>query len=177
MHDPPHSCLCLYAASDLRRFFWLALVNINVCTHFIKLFHIVKIYGYFHILASALSRSVETGILQAHWQDLVGINLCAKKNIKVFVRFQELWIFSLTVTFWPRYCLGQWKVPFGDSFVWILSTLICIQNYIKNSIWLKTCGDFHIFILFASALPWWKKNGIWRAYWLDCVVSISMQIH
>ena len=37
------------------------------------------------------------------------------------------------VTFWPRQFLGQRKVSFGNSFVWILSTLMCIQNFIKIS--------------------------------------------
>ena len=39
----------------------------------------------------------------------------------------------LAVIFWPRPCLGQEKVAFGNLFVWILSILICAQNSIKIS--------------------------------------------
>ena len=28
---------------------------------------------------------------------------------------------------------------------------------------------FHFFLQVASALPWSKKSGIWKAYWLDLV--------
>ena len=43
------------------------------------------------------------------WKFASSISICVPQIINVFRRFQELWVFSLTITFWPRYCLGQVK--------------------------------------------------------------------
>ena len=150
MHDPPHSCLCLFLASGFWRFLWLDLVDINVYATFYQNIHIVEdIPSYFPIFASALPRSVKIGIWQAHWLDLVGINPCAKKYQSIH-KVSRVMEFSLTVTFWPRHCLSQGKVAFGNSFIWILSILMHIQNLIKISHMvedLRRFPYFHIFLL------------------------------
>ena len=78
------------------RFFWLDLANIN----FIKYSIMLKTCGYFHILASALPRSVKIGIWQNHSLGLVSIDLFAK-NYQIH-SFQELWVVLLTVSALPR---------------------------------------------------------------------------
>ena len=78
VHHPSHACLCLYLASGFRRFLLLDLVNIKVCTFSPNIPYCIRSYGYFHILASALPRSVKSDIWQAHWLDIVSINLYAK---------------------------------------------------------------------------------------------------
>ena len=50
---------------------------------------------------------------------------------------------SLAVTFWPGHCLGQGKVAFGNSFAWIVSTLMRLQKISKCPIWL-TYDNFQI---------------------------------
>ena len=37
---------------------------------------------------------------------------------------------GLAVTFWPGHCLGQGKMAFGNSFVWILS--ISMRTHTKK---------------------------------------------
>ena len=107
---------------------------------------LLKAYGCFHILASALPRSVKIGIWQAYWLDLIGINL--RKTIK-YLRFQELWIFSLS--------------NFGLGIVWVKekSQFLCLDIINTNAytflfffffflskyiVWLNTYGDFQITI-------------------------------
>ena len=79
-----------------------------------------------------MSQSVKIGIWQTHWIDIVSINLLQRKVIKVLLMFKELWVVLLTVTFWPGHCLGQGKMPFGNSFVWIVSILMRIQKNYQN---------------------------------------------
>ena len=81
-------------------------------------------------MALALPQLVTVGIWQAHWLDLVCINLCAKNYQSIPKVSRVMGIF--TNTFWPVHCLGQGKVAFGNSFVWV-SILMCIQNFIKIS--------------------------------------------
>ena len=61
---------------------------------------------------------------------------------------------------------------------WILSILMCIQNFIKISDineeqrrfpFFFFFFFFFFFTFFASALPWSQKSGICQAYWLDLV--------
>ena len=82
-------------------------------------------FFFFFFFASALSRSVKIVIWQAHWLDLVGGNLCAT-IIEVFLNFQELLVFCchILASAFPR----SRKRRFDNSFVWILSILMCIQN-------------------------------------------------
>ena len=66
------------------------------------------------------------------------------------INFQDSWVFSLVVTFWLRHCLGQGKVTFGKSFVWILSILMCIKKIIKIFSMIEDLRQFrylHIFLL------------------------------
>ena len=46
---------------------------------------------------------------------------------------------------------------------------MCIQNFMRYLIWLKTYFYFHIFTFLASALPSTMKIGILKAHWLDLV--------
>ena len=88
---------------------------------------LMKTYSYFHILPRSVPRpvhrSVKIGIWQAHWLDPVGINLYSKD-------YQSIPKFSRVMSISAN-CLGQGKVTFGNSFVWILSVLMRIQNCIK----------------------------------------------
>ena len=47
-------------------------------------------------------------IWQAHWLNLVGINLCAKNDQSISMVSRVIGIFA--VIFWPRHCLGQGEV-------------------------------------------------------------------
>ena len=84
---------------------------------------------------------------------------CMRNIIIVFLRFQELWVFSLTIIFWPWHCLGQGKLEFGNSFVYTK-----VYQNIPHG-WRPMA--ISIFSHFASALPWSMKSGIWQADWLD----------
>ena len=93
--------------------------------HFIKIFHIVEDLWLFHILASALPRSVKISI----WQDFMGINLYSKKcqSIPKISRVMSIYANN---HIWSLHCIGQGKEAFGNSLVWILSILMSIQNVI-----------------------------------------------
>ena len=52
-----------------------------------------------------------------------------KKKIKVILRFQVQWAFLLSVIFWLQHALGQRKVSFVNSFVWIQSILMYTKFY------------------------------------------------
>ena len=56
-----------------------------------------------------------------------------EKNIKAFLKFQELLGIFAKCHICLRHCLGKGKVAFGNCLVWILSIIICIQNFIKLS--------------------------------------------
>ena len=119
----PHSCLSLYLASGFWRF--LSLYNIQ------SKYSIVKIYGYFfHILSSVLSRAVTIGVWQTDWLDFIGISLCAK-NYQSIHKFSRI-MGNFAIIFWPRHCLGQGKVAFGNFFIWTLSILKCIQIFLSK---------------------------------------------
>ena len=80
VHDSPQS-VSLLSPGFFLRFQLLDLVNINVYTTF----HQNILYCWRPIADSALFRSVKIDIWQAHWIDLVGINLCEnyQSNAKV----------------------------------------------------------------------------------------------
>ena len=88
-----------------------------------------------------------------------------RKNIKiltysVFLRFQEFLdtsVTSLTVTFWPPHSLGLGKVAVGNSFVWILSILMCIQTFTKKHMLEELRRLIFILSLFKM---WHFGNGI-----------------
>ena len=87
-----------------------------------------------------------------------------RKIIKVFLSCKQF-----AVTLWPRHCLGQGKVEFGNSFIWILSILMCMQSFNNIYHMIEDKRRFPYFHIFASALPWSEKSGIWQTYWLDLI--------
>ena len=91
----------------------------------------MKTYGYFHILASALPRSVKIGIWDAQWLDLVGINLCAKHYQSILKVLTGMGIFTNYLTLASALPRSRKKVVFGKSFIWILPILIGIQKFIN----------------------------------------------
>ena len=135
--------------------------------HFIKIFHIVEdlwLFPYFGLGTASVSK---TGIWQSHWLDLVGINQLAKYYQSIPKVSGVMGILP-TVTFWPWHCLGQGKVAFGKSFVWIFSILMRIKKKIKIAHMvedLRRLPYFHSFCF--GGVSWSKKSRIWQMYWLD----------
>ena len=119
---------------------------------------LLKTCGYFHtrMLASTLPQSVKIDIWQAHWLDIVGINLCAKNYQCIPKVSRVVGIFA--IIFWLRLCLGQGKVAFGNSFVWILSILMCIQNFIKISHMVEDLRRFPYFHTFCFGVALVKEK-------------------
>ena len=83
-----------------------------------------------------------------------------EKFIKVFLSFQVMGIL-LTVTFWPQHCLGQGKVAFGNSFVWILSILMCIQMFIVITHMVEDLQRLPYFHIFCFGVALFIESGIW----------------
>ena len=105
-----------------------------------------KNFGYFHILASAMSLSVKISIWQAHWLDLVGINLCAK-NYRKFHKISRIEVFRchiLTAAL-PRL---RKTMHFYNSSVWILSIWMYIQKFINMSHMVEDLRRFSHFFKF-----------------------------
>ena len=122
--------------------------------------------SYFHILASALPRSVKIGIWQAHWLEVVSTNMCAN-HYQSSPKVTRVAVFSLTVTFRPRHCLCQETVAFGKSFVWILSILMYIEKNVK--IWKPTAISTFSHFCFGAALV--KEKWHLQAHWPGLVGS------
>ena len=112
-------------------------------TIFIKIFHIVEGHWLFPYLASALPQSVTISIWKAHRLDPISINLCANNYQNIPKGSIIMGIFA--AHFGISIASFKEKVGFGNSFVLILSILMCIQNLSKYPIYLKTYGLFNIF--------------------------------
>ena len=100
--------------------------------HFIKTLHFYCRHKAISILASALTRSVKTGICPTQWLDLVGISLCAKDYQSIPKVSRVMGIFAnchILASALPR----SGKSGICNSFGWIMSILIRIQNFIKIS--------------------------------------------
>ena len=98
-----------------------------------------------------------------NWHLTVGISLCVINYHSL--RFQELWVFSLTGTRWSLHWLHQGKVAFGNSFVWVLLVLICTQTFIKISHMVEDLRWFPYFHMFCFGVALVKEK--WQAYYLD----------
>ena len=94
--------------------------------NFIKIYIKIrlKIYGRFHIftiLDSPKPRAMKNDIWQAHLRELVGVNLCTKKNKQTIPHgLRIMTIFSIFWVFPNPFCakvLSSWRVIFIDNVV------------------------------------------------------------
>ena len=94
VHDPPHSCLCFYIALGLL----LDLVNIMCSQHFIKLINIVEDLLNFPYFGLCVASDNENRHLAS---PLAGYYQYQPVCESLFLGFEDLWVFWLTVTGWP----------------------------------------------------------------------------
>ena len=75
--------------------------------------------------------------------------------------------------FGPQESLDRRHMVFGNSFGWVLSISMCVQNFYPNIPYgPRIMGNFHVFTHWTSAKPRPMDNGILQSLGLD-LVSIN----
>ena len=110
-----------------------------MCVHFINIFHLwghmaISIVWLWHCLSQwklAFGKTIG-------W--ILSVSICVQTMIKVFLRFQELWVFSMS-----HFGLSQRKVAFGSTLrKHAYSNVLKISAPKTENFQLKNSDIFHI---------------------------------
>ena len=175
MHGPPRSGLCLYLASGFWRVLWLDLVTVDVYTTFYQSIPICQSPPAVSMVWPRRYLGQWKFAFGKPFGQIVSVSVCVRKIIKVFPRFQEFWVFSLTATFWPRLKKSDtWQFPFLDRaninvYTKFYQKIPYGWRHTKISVFSHFFFSVKGKCRFRILLPWSKESGIWQAYCINLV--------